>query len=307
MERALVTGVTGFIGAHLARTLIAEGATVHAVVRPDARLDRIPDLVDTVVFHVDDGTTERLARAVRDAAPEASFHLATNFVAEHRADQVGALVADNVGFPARLADALADAGATSLVNVGTAWQHVDGAPYRPKNLYAATKQAFEVVLQYYTDRDLLRVVTVNVYDSYGPLDHRGKLLSHLVRSLRTGEALDMGSGVQLIDLVHVDDIAAALVGAADLLSDRSTADRSTTGGVAQYAVSSGQPRTLRELVATLSSVAGTDVPVRWGARTDRAGDMTRPWTAGPPPPGWTPSVSLEAGLAALLAEDANDR
>jgi nucleoside-diphosphate-sugar epimerase len=302
LQRALLTGVTGFVGAHMARRLVERGVEVHAIVRPSARTDRIGDLLGAMTMHVDDGTSGCIAAAVAGASPDATFHLATNFVAQHGPDDVTALVVDNVAFPARLADALANAGAAPFVNVGTAWQHVEGARYRPKNLYAATKQAFEDVLRYYTDRGLLRVVTVNIYDSYGPLDHRNKLLTQLLRAVRTGEALDMSGGVQLVDLVHVDDITNALWLAAALVRD---ADRSTwSGDSAPFALSSGHPRTLRELVAVIGEVAGTPVQVRWGARPDREGDMTEPWAAGEPVPGWSPTIDLETGLARLLRDEA---
>lgn len=303
-ERALLTGVTGFVGAHLARALVADHVEVHAIVRTDARLDRIPDLVEAITLHVDDGSTNALTEAVARARPDAAFHLATNFIAEHRADDITALVRDNVAFPTRLADAVSahsndEGGAATFVNVGTAWQHVDGASYQPKNLYAATKQAFEDVLRFYSDRALLRVVTVNIYDSYGPLDHRGKLLTHLLAALRTGEPLLMSSGQQLIDLVHVDDITAALRRAADLAAD--TAYDAGAREPAIYALSSGEPRTLRQLVELLGEVAGSRVPVVWGARPDRAGDMIEHWRAGDAVPGWSPSIDLPSGLRSLLA------
>lgn len=304
VRRALVTGATGFIGSHVVRALLSSGAEVHLVVRPGAHLERVPDLEGRVTVHTDDGTIEGLQAIVAAAAPEVTFHLATNFVAEHQAGDVAGLVADNVGFPTRLADAVASTAAPEaagagpvFVNVGTCWQHVDGARYRPKSLYAATKQAFEDVLVFYAERGLLRTATVNVFDSYGPLDHRAKLLGALIRSLQTGDTLQMSSGVQLIDLVHVDDIVRALFLAAASLR---AGDDLTARGPGYFAVSSGAPVTLRALVEELGRVAGRPVSVEWGARPDRAGDMVEHWDAGPPVPGWSPAIPLGAGLAQLL-------
>lgn len=294
MERALVTGITGFIGSHLARALVADGVEVHALVREQARLDRVADLLPRVTVRVVDGSAEGAAEAVAAARPDVAFHLATHFVGEHGVGDVDSMVESNVAFPARLADALASSGSTRLVNAGTAWQHVDGERYRPKNFYAATKQAFEDLLRYYQDRDLLRVVTLNLFDTYGPRDHRGKLVSSLIAALRTGEPLAMGSGRQLIDLVHVDDVVRAFLAASDL-------DANGPG----FAISSGRPRSVREVVEVLGEVAGRPVPVRWGARPDRPGEMHAPWDAGPPPGSWVPSVALEDGLAALLGESAD--
>jgi len=291
IRRVLLTGVTGFVGSHVARHLLAAGVEVHAVVRPEARLERIPDLLGAVELHEDDGRLA-LVGAVERARPEAVLHLATRFLAQHQPADVGPLVADNVGFGARLADAAAGAG-TPFLNVGTAWQHVDGAPYRPKNLYAATKQAFEDVLIHYAHNSGLRVVTVNLHDTYGPLDHRGKLLSALLAAVDSGVPLEMSSGEQLIDLVHVDDVARALLRAARLLVDGRVLPE-------RCAVSSGQPRSIRAVVATLEAAAARPVPVRWGVRPDRPGEMRQPWDAGSPVPGWTPEVELEAGFRALL-------
>ncbi len=294
--RALLTGVTGFVGAHVARHLLAEGVEVTAVVRPTAHLDRIPDVAERVALHVDDGSVDTMRAMVDATRPDVTFHLATNFVAEHAPGDVDALVADNVAFPTRLVEALGDEQRV-FVNVGTCWQHVDGAAYRPKNLYASTKQAFEDVLRWYAERGSVRAVTVNLYDSYGPLDHRAKLLGALVSALRTGDTLGMSSGVQLVDLVHVDDVARGLRLAADLAAD--SADTSD-GLMPIYSLSSGRPRTLRELVDVLGEIAGRPVPVEWGARADRRGDMVEHWDAGPPVPGWTPAISLESGLGELL-------
>jgi nucleoside-diphosphate-sugar epimerase len=291
--RALVTGATGFVGSHVARTLVSDGDEVHALVRAGAGVDRVPDLVDRVAFHTDPGTA--LDELVRELQPDVTFHFATHFVAEHGVDDVTPMIVANVTFPTRLADALARTcpGAV-FVNTGTAWQHVDGDAYRPKNLYAATKQAFEDVLVYYASRELLRVVTVNLYDTYGPLDLRGKLVSALVNAVRSGTSITMGSGVQLLDLVHIRDAAGAFLLAGGLAG---------TNAAPAYAVSSGAPITARRLVEVLGEVAGTPVPVEWGARPDRAGDMTKYWDAGPALPGWQPTIDLRTGLAELLAEE----
>ncbi len=46
--KILLTGANGFVGSHLARVLVEEGAEVHAVVRPGADLSRIAELKSSV-------------------------------------------------------------------------------------------------------------------------------------------------------------------------------------------------------------------------------------------------------------------
>ena len=42
--KAFITGVTGFVGSHVARALAAQGAELRLLVRPTSRLDNIADL-----------------------------------------------------------------------------------------------------------------------------------------------------------------------------------------------------------------------------------------------------------------------
>jgi nucleoside-diphosphate-sugar epimerase len=229
---------------------------------------------------------------VTAAAPDVCFHLATHFVAQHALTEIDALAEANIAFPMRLAESLADTGRARFVNAGSAWQHVESAPYRPKGLYAATKQAFDDVLAAYTWSDRLEVVSLRFFDTYGPNDPRGKVVDALVRAATNGESIDMGSGEQLIDLVHVADAVAALIVAADATVD--------AGAPSRFAVSSGQPVSLRELAEIVGRVAGQQLDARWGARADRPDEMLTPWDAGPPLPGWLPKISLEDGLRELV-------
>ena len=188
------------------------------------------------------------------------------------------------------------AGTPALVNAGTAWQNYDGDAYLPVNLYAATKQAFEDILLYYTETAPLRAITLKLYDSYGPGDTRRKLLRILLDCHRTSEPLGMSGGEQVLDLAHVDDICAAFLHAATLAHDPQQPHNTA------YAVSGGQRRTLREVVQTLESVTGHTLPITWGARPYRDREVMLPWT-GPSLPGWHPSISLPEGLRALLAAE----
>lgn len=287
---ALVTGATGFVGTRLVRLLVAEGWTVHAIVRPSSHASALPA---SVACHVDDGSSDALSQAVEAAEPEACFHLASLVRGIHTADDVPALVAANVAFGARLAEALSDRPGTLLVNAGTYWQHVGGAAYRPAALYAATKQALEAILRYYSDAGLLRVVTLKLYDTYGPGDPRPKLLNLLLEAAVNGDPIAVTGGEQLIDLVHVDDVARAFVAAAGDFAD---ADMPF---FESYSVRSGAAVTLRQLAAAVEHVSGRKVHAEWGARPYRQHEMFEHWDAGPLLPGWSPAVTLTEGIESM--------
>jgi nucleoside-diphosphate-sugar epimerase len=217
------------------------------------------------------------------------FHLASLFLATHTPEDVRPLVESNILFGAQLLEAMARTGCNKLVNTGTSWQHYHSDDYVPVCLYAATKQAFEDVAWYYVHGEGLRLITLKLFDTYGPGDRRPKLFNALRNAARRGEELAMSAGEQLVDLVYVEDVTRAFLVAAEMVEDKETAPEA-------YAISSGKPRPLREIVETYARVTGVPIRVHWGARPYRTREVMMPWTAGKRLPSWTPEVSLEEGI-----------
>lgn len=289
-RRALVTGATGFIGKHLVRHLRDAGWEVHAILR---RMPEEPTPAGPDRFHLYSGSTDDVMAAVRACCPDVTFHLASLFLASHTPDQVAGLVESNLLFGTQILEAVALQQAGKVVNTGTSWQYFHSPSYRPVNLYAATKQAFEDILKYYVDAATLNAVSLNLFDSYGPGDTRPKLLRLLIHTLRSQTPLQMSAGEQMIDLVHVDDICRAYLQAAELLLS------SALPAGSSFAVSGGQRRTLRGIVETFEQEAGKRLPIEWGARPYREREVMQLWD-GPQLPGWFPSVKLADGMRAIL-------
>jgi nucleoside-diphosphate-sugar epimerase len=197
------------------------------------------------------------------------FHLASLYLADHRPEQVDALVDSNVRFPAQLAEAMSAAGATRLVNTGTAWQHYRTEGYNPVNLYAATKQACIDLLQYYHDARGLSVITLKLFDTYGPGDKRRKLVQLLIDAALSGEALDMSPGEQVVDLTHIDDVVEAFLIAGDTLL------RAEAPLNADHLLS-GERFTIRELAVAVSQALGRNVDARFGERPYRSREVMIP-------------------------------
>lgn len=294
---ALLTGATGFIGRRLAARLVEQGWQVHAVLRISSPVDELPS---PVTPHRNDGTVAGLTDIVRTAAPDVVFHLASLYLADHRADQVDDLVASNILFPAQLAEAMVGAGATRLVNTGTAWQHFEGAAYNPVNLYAATKQACIDLLRYYHDARGLSVVSLKLFDTYGPGDKRRKLVQLLVDAVWSGEELVMSPGEQMLDLTHVDDVTEAFAVAADLLLRADAPLRD------EYLVS-GERLSVRGLARTVADALGRELRAEFGGRPYRPREVMTPVDAGESTlPGWRRQRNLAGAVATLIRTDAGD-
>ena len=291
MPRALVTGAAGFIGGRLARLLLAEGWEVHALLGSACRREALADVKDLVRLHDHDGSTEGMLALVAGARPDVVFHLASLFLSEHRPDQVEELVRSNVLLGTQLLEALAACGGGRFLNTGTSWQHFGTPDYRPVNLYAATKQAFEDVLAYYAEAQGIAALTLKLYDTYGPGDPRRKLIRILFEAARSGEPIQLSPGEQVIELLHVDDAARAYALAAHLLLAGEVPTR------AAYLLP-GERLSLRDLVDRMSRATGREIRARWGGRPYRAREVMEPVGQGRPLPGWTPRIGLYEGLRA---------
>ena len=130
-QRVLVTGATGFIGARLTQSLLADGVEVAIIARPGSSFDQLGPTSNKVGVLRHDGSTAQLSGFVEKFSPEIVFHLAANFVGVHDSDDVAPLVADNVGFTAQICQAMVAAGTNCLVAAGTVWQHAKSPPGEP--------------------------------------------------------------------------------------------------------------------------------------------------------------------------------
>lgn len=283
--KTLITGATGFLGGGLARRLLADGADVEVIVR-DAAAPRSRELAAAgAVVRVATDSTDVHA-AVEESGANAIAHLATHYLRSHTPSDIAPLARANIEFGTSVLDAAASLGAP-VVMASSFFQFRAGAPH-PASLYAATKQAFSTIAEYYrAERDLV-VRDVVFYDTYGPGDTRDKLVPLLARAATTGETLRLGASQQRINLTYLDDVAAGLIA---LL--REAAPARTT-------IRAGNPVTVADVVETMrdAGAKNLDVVFNESAPVNDLPLMAGDW---PAPPGWEPRVELREGLRRVLA------
>lgn len=286
---ALITGATGFVGSHLVRRLVRDGWQVHIVSRATSILPNTPEFSE-IICHVHDGSTESMVFCVAKAKPDVVFHLASLFLSQHEVKDIEPLIASNVLFGSQLLEAMKINEINYIINTGTSWQHYNNEEYNPVCLYAATKQAFEAILEYYVQACRIKAITLKLFDTYGPDDPRPKLFNLLDEAVTSGIPLNMSQGEQLIDLVHIDDVTEAyLIAAKQLLNGEILEHES-------YAVSSANPISLKKLVALYSELTKQPVEINWGARPYRDREVMTPWNKVGAIKGWLPKIKLENGL-----------
>jgi UDP-glucose 4-epimerase len=284
--RALVTGATGFIGAHLSELLDERGWELHRVSR---QADPPPgpgrawqvDLTDAAAV-------ADLCAAVR---PHVVFHLAARVTGSRDAAAVVPVFADTAAATVHVLAAAHAAGASRVVLAGS-MEEPDGA--EPQSPYAAAKAAAATYAGLYRRAYGLEVVHLRLHMVYGPAQpDRAKLVPAVITSLLAGEPPRVSSGVREVDWIHVRDVCQALLAAA-------TVTPAPTGPVD---VGTGVRTSVRTVVRTLAALAGGGLAPVFGAVPDRP-DEVEPVAdvnaAAAALGGWRAAIGLEEGLAGTL-------
>lgn len=286
--RILITGISGYVGSHLANYFVSRGYTVFGLIRREIQDPAVSDfLSDIKLFSFNN---DNLVSVISEIKPDVVVHLASLYLASHDYSQISELIQSNVEFPCKLLEAMEVNGVNKLINTGTSWQHYNSEDYDPVNLYAATKQAFDDIVKYYTSAKGFSCITLKLFDTYGPSDQRGKLISLLDKLAETGDTLSMSAGEQYIEISHISDVCAAYSSALEILKN------TKAGYNEQFGVDTNNRLKLRDLVTVYENANGVKLNIKWGERAYREREVMQPCQNLKNIPEWKPKINLLDGL-----------
>ena len=299
--RVAITGGSGFIGANLARRVLADGHEVHLFLRHGHDPWRITDLGDQVRIHlVDIADAGAVAAAFRASRPEWVFHLAAYgaYPSQRDPDQA---VRTNVLGTIHLLDAARANGVAAFVAAGSSSEYgfTDHAPSeddppRPNSLYAVTKVAAAAYTAWVSRRDAARAVTLRLYSAFGPWEEPTRFVPQLVLAGLDGRLPPLVDPRVVRDFVHVDDVCDAFVCAA-------TAPDVPAGAL--YNIGTAVQTSIGDAVGMARELMRVTVEPDWGSMPQRSWD-TSVWVADPRRAardlGWVARTSFGDGLARTI-------
>lgn len=296
MKCYLVTGANGYIGANLVNRLLGENNQVCCVVRSSSRLNLLNISNPQLKLYYYDGSTESLRKIFVSQTIDAVFHLAAMSQYTTTADQVNDLIAANITLGTQLLELMANYQVKTLINTGSYWQHLHNSSlYEPVCLYAASKQAFEAIIDYYSQLKLVNTLTLKLFDVYGPNDHRNKILQILYNAITLQKPVNFSPGQQLLDLVYIDDVIDAYCQALKLENKEPHP---------KYFISSLTYHSLQEVVQIYEDISGKKVPIIWGGLPYRKREVMIA-CKGNSLPKWQAKIDLKTGLQRVIASQYN--
>jgi len=286
--KLLVSGASGFIGKHLVNRLLKDGHDVSVIVRPSSKAASTPQTT-RIVF---DGDVEKFIATIQENNFDGVIHLASLFLAQHTSADIPALVNANLLFSTALLEAAVKSNIPWFINTGTFWQHYQSTTYSPVNLYAATKQAFMDIAQYYLETSPINFVTIKLCDTFGPGDIRPKIFNLWLKISQTGETLEMSPGEQLIDISYIDNVIDGYTQMINVLTQ--DGQRHLAGK--SFAIKAEQRFTLQQLATLFEQATQTQLNIKWGQKAYRPREVMVPWENGNTIPGWQPRISILEGI-----------
>lgn len=303
MGRALITGVAGFIGSHLAAELLRQGWFVTGLDTRSPASDPVAaeNLAELTVdrrFQFVPGDVTSADLTIMCEGVRAVFHLAgLPGVRRSWGDRFGDYLACNVLGTQRLLEACAATDVPRLVfaSSSSVYGPGDGKASKEDDLplplspYGVSKLAAErLCLAYASQRGAATsVIALRYFTVYGPRQRPDMAFSRIMRAALSGRAVSLyGTGDQRRDFTYVSDAVAATIAAATAEARAEVVN-----------VASGRSVPLAEARAVIARLAGTEVAAQ--RRVAQPGDVdatSADLTTAGSLLGYRPSVELQEGL-----------
>lgn len=298
MNKILITGGTGFVGARVVRQLIDQNRDVALLMRTSSNSHRIDDLLGRCTVIRGDLSRLNSVRAPLAAfAPQAVLHLGWEGV--KGADRNSAVQMSNVSTAIDLYRITEELGATHFVGLGSQAEYgplpgriSESAPTHPTTIYGAAKLAAGLLLERTAAASGRPFTWLRLFSSYGPDDDPSWLIPYLINQLLAGEKPSLTRGEQIWDYLHVDDVAAGVIAALD------------AGARGLFNLGSGHARPLRDIITLIRDTIDPSLPLGFGDipyRPDQVMHLEADISALSAAAPWRPAVSLENGIAATVA------
>jgi len=279
MKSALITGITGFVGSHLAEYLLKEGMEVYGTVRWRSRLDNIEHIKnDLHLVNADMRDGHSLERVITESRPDYVFHLASQSFVPMSWWAPADTMETNVIGTVHLFEAIRKSDTDPKIQVAGSSEEYgmvypddlpikETNPLRPLSPYGVSKVAQDKLSYQYYKSYGLKIVVTRAFNHTGP--KRGDVF---VTSSFAKQIAEIEKGKEPIIYVGNLDARRDFSDVRDIVGAyRLALEKCEFGEV--YNICSEKARTIREMLDLLLSMTSKRIEVKQDPSRMRPSDV----------------------------------
>lgn len=205
-KNILITGSSGFVGSHILDEYLKKNIKVYAIYRYSKKNINFVKKYKKKFVPIFYKSISEIKKKLSNYKIDYVIHSATHYIKKHKHKDIKNIIESNVLFSAVLLDAVVDIKIKKFINLGTVWQHFNGTKNFAFNFYAATKQSFECIFNYYKNQyPKIKFYNILLTDTFGANDKRKKLVPELIKNFKNNNKTKIPKNLSM-NLVDISDV-----------------------------------------------------------------------------------------------------
>ncbi|OXA97465.1 hypothetical protein B0A75_16005 [Flavobacterium oncorhynchi] len=265
MRNVLITGITGFLGSHIAENLIANNINIVGLKRESSdlwRCEEFKDQINWVDISHDGSFLNQLINHSFDTIIHAAWIGVESNDRDNWTEQI-----KNISFFVELLEVAKILEIKKIVFLGSQAEYgiinskiSENFETNALNAYAATKLACLEILKSFSNTNNINWVWLRLFSVFGEKENSNWLIPSLINSMQSKNEMDFTLGEQKYAYLYVKDYAEIM---------RKIVLRNVESGV--YNISSNEVRTIKSIIEDIKNIVNPKFRLNFGVLTYRPG------------------------------------
>ena len=290
----LLTGTTGFVGYKFLLFALSNGFSVIDILRKknnkNQKIIELRNAYPKKYKNIFFANNNNLSSQLKNIKADYFINFATLYSNNHSHSQIVDFIESNILFPTLIYDIINNK-IKKMINFGSMMQHSKDEKLVSKNLYAATKNAFEMIANYYVNKNnKTKFYNIKFYESFGDNDKRKKIIPTIINNYKQNKITKIISKQLALNIIHTDDIINSIM---ILLNNNITSGT--------YCIKNTNNIKISQLIDMLNKVLNKKIKVKYGNKSITSNYYNNLKIL----PYWKPNKNLENKIIKTFKNETN--